>query len=329
MAASRVVSLLKSSSDYAFGEILARVSSATIHEGTDRVTGERVAIKRFATLDSDNDRRLFLNGVAFPLMLNSPGLLVVRAILVDDGQPVGFVDKLCPNGSLGSAIRALQSREKTSIGATDLSNAIFGIAFTMSLVHATGTLHRGLNPDNILLDANNEPIVGCLATDEPAPIVGSPVFVAPELFAEDPSRIGLPIDVYAFAVSVYSIFAPPETLDDDPTPPSTARQFLTRVRAGARFAKVPEIPDAWWALVQSCWAPDPGSRPTFEAIVQQLKTNDDLVVPGTDLEKYHEYQARRLCESAGSRIDNDIRAAIARALGWDDLAQTVRQSMEI
>jgi hypothetical protein len=83
---------------------------------------------------------------------------------------------------------------------------------------------------------------------------------------------------------------------------------------------VPEIPDAWWALVQSCWAPDPGSRPTFEAIVQQLKTNDDLVVPGTDLKKYHEYQARRLCESAGSRIDNDIRAAIAHALGWDDIA---------
>jgi serine/threonine protein kinase len=319
MAASRAASLVKSSSDYTFGEILARVSSATIYAGTDKTTGDRVAIKRFASLDSDNDRRVFLNGVAFPLTLNSPGLLLVKAILVDNGRPVGFVDRLCPNGSLGSAIRTVQSKEETSIGPTDLSKAIFGIAFTMSLVHATGVLHRGLKPDNILLDANNEPIIGCLAGDQPEPVVGTPLFMAPELFAGDPSKIGLPIDIYAFAVSVYSIFAQPTTLDDDPTPPNTAHQFLTRVQAGARFVKVPEIPDAFWTLIQGCWARDPGSRPTFEAIVQQLKADDGLVVPGTDLGKYHEYQARRLCESGGSAIDNDIKAAIAHALGWDDL----------
>jgi hypothetical protein len=53
----------------------------------------------------------------------------------------------------------------------------------------------------------------------------------------------------------------------------------------ARFVKVPEIPEAFWTLIQSCWAAEPGPRPTFAAIVQQLKENDQVVVPGTDLEK--------------------------------------------
>jgi hypothetical protein len=73
-----------------------------------------------------------------------------------------------------------------------------------------------------------------------------------------------------------------------------------------------------WKLVNEFWNHDPRLRPTFEKIVESLKTRDDLVFPGTDMTAYHEYQARRLGEKvppAGPDRQNEL----AALLGWPDI----------
>jgi serine/threonine-protein kinase len=148
--------------------------------------------------------------------------------------------------------------------------------------------------------------------------VGTPVFMAPELVNDDEESVGPPADVYSFAVSLYSMFAQPLELDDNPRLPRSTQQLMMRVFIGARFQRKPGFPDPIWELIRVCWKQNPESRPTFSGIVDEMKSSDRYVLDGTDISEYHEYRARRLLEAAPS-VGPDCHSELATLLGWSDL----------
>ena len=55
------------------------------------------------------------------------------------------------------------------------------------------------------------------------------------------------------------------------------------------------IPDCYRCLIESCWSQDPSERPTFEEIVEILKSDKYAIEEfgmKTDLDELHNYQDR-------------------------------------
>jgi serine/threonine protein kinase len=126
--------------------------------------------------------------------------------------------------------------------------------------------------------------------------IGSPLYMAPELFVDDfGDKYGLPVDVYAYGVVVYGIISANEkmTLDGKDIVVRSIAHLLMNVDRGARLKRTPEFTDFQWDLIASCWDRVPERRPTFDEIVEKLKTNRaSYGLPGAKMSELQEYEER-------------------------------------
>jgi serine/threonine protein kinase len=87
------------------------------------------------------------------------------------------------------------------------------IARGLHKAHEIGIVHRDLKPDNIMIDADGEPIVLDFGlarrVDEdvqvtlPGMIVGTPAFMSPEQIDGDPTKVGSATDIYSLGILLY------------------------------------------------------------------------------------------------------------------------------
>jgi serine/threonine protein kinase len=234
-------------SDYAGGDKIREGSWAAAFKVSDPATGEPCVARLFTDptmLEGYlGERWLFRVG----LMVICPGVVRLRGVLVDGGAVVGTLTDFVPKGNLADLLERHWGAPFKEVGPTVFSKIIFGVAVTLSHLHACRVIHCNLKPAKIFLDEALEPVVNLsdITTFLDAvgeTIGGTPLFMAPELDG-DMGTIGLPIDAYAFAVTLYSIFAKPGELDDKPLPARTNFDLWRRLDRGARFKRVPGIPD--------------------------------------------------------------------------------------
>jgi serine/threonine protein kinase len=188
-----------------------------------------------------------------------------------------------------------------------MSKAIFGIAFTMSQLHQRKIVHRDLKPGNIFLDENWEPRVADFGLSRSENLnmtmtIGTPLFMAPELFMDDGEGYTEKVDVFAFSIFVYQLFTNEVELDDD-RPYRSSRQLMMRIGQGRRLKRLEEVPDKLWELIQECWRQEAAERPSFKTVVEKLKMDLEICMPGTDLKQYEEYQ-KRLIEASKENVQN-------------------------
>jgi hypothetical protein len=77
--------------------------------------------------------------------------------------------------------------------------------------------------------------------------IGTTLFMAQEVMSNDLD--GCPIDVYAFGVTLYSLFTALKVMDDGRKHEQPSYYLVKRILKGTRFPRVPEIPDAHWAVI--------------------------------------------------------------------------------
>lgn len=318
--------------DYEIGESIGIGGFGAVFKCHDKKNNVDVALKvvnLISTMQNSNEIINIVREITVPEILPFPGILKLigfrfpltqeqkatadlpTAIVRVPGAPPKKIDfsgaiivtELMRNGSLDKLTpQYLKAKGvDTILNPTVRSKIIFGVAATMKRVHYQGVIHRDLKDANVFLDDNLEPKIAdfglskvLLNNVEMTMAIGTPMAMAPEIFAEGSETYDQSVDVFAFAFFIMKMFT--EVIQFSKAQPKiTNFVYMREISKGNRPLRQPGIPDHFWDLINQCWAQLPEDRPTFEEITNLLK--DDKYALSefgkeTNLDELHEYQER-------------------------------------
>lgn len=318
---------------YELKEIIGQGSFGIVFKAIEKATGQIVALKviqKSKNLDDKKEQTNILREITVPRILNLPGivkLLGFRFPLTDEGMTpdkllsinakdkynhTKYVDltgaiivtELMKNGSLDSYVKDYLDSKGTKnevLNPTVRTKILFGIAATMKQVHKRNVIHRDLKLENVFLDDNKEPRIADFGLAkvmvnkvDMTMVVGTPFYMAPEIFADGEETYTVSVDVYAFAFVMYKMFSNLVQFADLKAIRSP-QQYLRKIEQGQRPLKPASIPEPYWELIQKCWDQNPSDRPTFEQITEYLRDDKYAINEfemTTNLDELHEYQSR-------------------------------------
>ncbi|KAI9002209.1 kinase-like domain-containing protein [Hyaloraphidium curvatum] len=224
-----------------------------------------VAVKIMRARVDDATLRAFEREVTTWESMIHPNVMPLMAYTV---SPPMLISPLAVQGNLRKYLAALNWPQPDGI------RLLHGVALGMSFLHARGVLHGDLKSLNVLVDAGVARITdfglarfASWATTSDAGLRGTPAFMSPESFDNDPPRP--PADVYAFGMVCYEVVSrgrhPFEEAGSLPV-------LMRMVLEGQRPARPAGVPDRLWRLMQRCWVEKPEDRPSFVEIVGELGT---------------------------------------------------------
>ena len=266
----------------------------------DKATSEIFAakiLKDEITTDSREELIRFSREVNYNAGMNHPSVLKFIGYspfnFNNEPFPV-IIMEYCRNGSLESLIK---DRDKYAEIWDDTKKLImiFGIASGMKYLHSNGIIHRDIKSANILLDDRIFPKIADFGFSKKIQnernsiyesqfgFKGTMLYASPELMMTEIST--KESDVYAFSIVFYEIVTgklPFRNLD-----PVTF--FKNVVMGGLRPTFEDPINDAYRDLIERCWDKDPKLRPTFDQIVEELKTNKEFITEKVNEDDYRSY----------------------------------------
>ena len=198
----------------------------------------------------------------------------------NEKNPV-IITEILPNGSLYDVL-SLERKGLSNFNwnmTRKLIN-IYGIASAMSFLHANKIIHRDLKPANILMDEFLCPKIADFGlskkmhTNESSKIIGStldckgtPLYMAPEIWSN--AEYSTACDVYAFGIILYEILS-----TEEPFKELSMYDVRSQTLKGIRPKIDSSIPPSYTDLIQCCWAQNPADRPSFDEIVESLRSTE-------------------------------------------------------
>lgn len=279
--------------DYRKVKPLGHGSFGSVYCAQQRATGQLVAIKILQTeFQSQEEQITFLREVENLMRADHPAVLrfVGFSLRSSDEEPCpAIVTEYHPNGSVQDI---LDKKKKTS--PTQKMILLYGIAEAMRYLHRRlGIVHRDLKPGNVMLNKDNEPIVGDFGLSKimtqprlrQSMVSGSPVYMAPELMAR--LEYTNKVDVYAFGMMAYEIVTGILAYEDI----ATVQDLVDQVSRGLRPTIPATVPKPYAELMSRCWSADVNERPSFKEVCAEF-TEGHLNLPGCNLEEFQAYMKK-------------------------------------
>ncbi|WP_414507217.1 serine/threonine-protein kinase [Streptomyces sp. NEAU-L66] len=149
-----------------------------------------------------------------------------------------------------------------------------GLAEALRDIHRAGVVHRDLKPGNVLLATDGPKVIDFGISrpsdsemrTETGKLIGTPPFMAPEQF-QRPREVGPAADVFALG-SVLVHAATGRGPFDSESP------YLVAYQVVHDEADLAGVPTELVPLVESCLAKDPADRPTPDALMELLRTDE-------------------------------------------------------
>jgi len=187
---------------------------------------------------------------------------------------LSIVTELCQYGSFLSSMKKYPNDFTEALRVKCLLDASNGMDF----LHQSGIVHRDLKPDNLLMvsleprssvvaklsDFGTTRDVNCFASQmQSTKGVGTPLFMAPEIFMNKPYDKA--VDIYSFSLIIYVAFATELPFEGDPIS-FTPWAYADAIKNGVRPKIPPSCPSDIAKMMVKCWDNEPSKRPSFEDI---------------------------------------------------------------
>ncbi|HWI01835.1 MAG TPA: serine/threonine-protein kinase, partial [Propionibacteriaceae bacterium] len=227
-----------------------------------------VAVKVYQRELDERARRRFLSEAAAAGKLSDhPGIVsVYDAGVLPNDRPY-LIMELCAGGSLTQWLNPDNQPSEEEVRRIGVR-----IADALAAAHASGVLHRDVEPASILIDSQGDPrladfaLAAVAGTEEAAEALpATPAYAAPEAFSTKP--VTEAADVFSLAATLYAMLAghPPRTVG---VPPAT---FEEMVRLAERpIGPIPGVNGRLMDTLLAALSNDPSARPTAERFRDQL-----------------------------------------------------------
>ena len=244
-----------------------------VYSGTYRGMDVAIKVLKHQEYVTDEMKAEFASEVDMMEKLRHSAILNFVGAVHIPGQ-LAIVTELCPFGSLFSAMNKYRADFSPALKAKCLLDAANGMDF----LHQSGIIHRDLKPDNLLMvsleprasiacklsDFGTTRDVNCFAAKmQSTKGVGTPLFMAPEIFAG--KQYDKSVDVYSFSFIIYVVYAEQLPFEGDPVA-ATPWAYADAIKSGKRPGVPPACPPEVAQVMQRAWDDDPARRPGFEEI---------------------------------------------------------------
>lgn len=249
---------------YRVGRLIGRGGFAEVFEASDPRLDRSVAIKvvRPDLVVSEELLERFLREARAMAGLRHPHVMEVYTVGEADGVAY-FVMPLIAGESLGARLE-----REGSLPIDEAIRVLIQAAGALESAHGTGTIHRDIKPDNILLEGADGRVVltdfgiaKALGADSVAltgtgMFMGTPRYMSPEQAVGD--EVDHRSDIYSLGVVAYEMIAGRLPFEAR-TPQALVAQHLT-AEPPPLWAVRPECPEHLGLVVRRCLAKDPGDR---------------------------------------------------------------------
>ncbi len=239
-----------------------------VYEAEDRDRGSRVALKTLSALRPELIYRLKRE---FRVLadIEHPNLVAFHDLIVSDDACIFTMD-------LVDGVQLLDYvREGGEVDIARLRPALAQLASGLAALHATGTVHRDIKPDNILVRSDGSLVIVDFglsvvgnADGEPIPssyVAGTAAYMAPEQVDQAP--VTPAADWYAVGVVLFEALTGRVPFEGPPLDVLLQKQARS---APAPRSLVPSTPPDLDTLCSELLARQPANRPTSHAVLRRL-----------------------------------------------------------
>lgn len=250
---------------YQLEEVIGRGGHSVVFRASDLRGGPDVAVKMLHDAvagDPEYTVRMVREQRATAALTGTAAVRVYSLHTSPDGA-LCLVMELLRGQDLDEYLPALEERgERLSLDA--LIECLGPIVDTLEIAHESGIVHRDLKPGNIYVMDGNRGVrlldFGLAKMRDSRPltrdgmIIGSPSYIAPEVWRGNTRELDHRVDVYSLGAIVFRALG-----GRVPFPGATIREKLEMVTSGPRpslYALRPDLPreiDDWVAQVLAIW----------------------------------------------------------------------------
>nr|KAF6399206.1 FES proto-oncogene, tyrosine kinase [Molossus molossus] len=257
--------------DLVLGEQIGRGNFGEVFSGRLRVDNTLVAVKSCRETLPPDLKAKFLQEARILKQYSHPNIVRLIGVCTQK-QPIYIVMELVQGGDFLTFLRTEGARLRMKTLLQMVGDAAAG----MEYLESKGCIHRDLAARNCLVTEKNVLKIsdfGMSREEEDGIYAASgglrqvPVkWTAPE--ALNYGRYSSESDVWSFGILLWETFS----LGASPYPNLSNQQTREFVEKGGRLPCPELCPDAVFRLMEQCWAYEPGQRPSFSAIYQELQS---------------------------------------------------------
>ena len=227
--------------------------------------------------------------------MDHPTVLDFGGIEKDGDQPRLLLTEYIENGCLKQLVEGKakgEGKERWNDHTTRMI-VIMGICLGMRYIHERNYLHRDLKPENIFLDKHWFPRIGDLGTVREESIemscnVGTPLYIAPEMFKDKGTGYTKAIDIFSFTATLYEIIYG-QKLFQNPKKRLTQVQVRKMQNDPNDRPSIDTLPEPVQQLMKGGWSPNPEERPPFHEWIAVFRYIDYKLWPDVDSEDVQLY----------------------------------------
>ncbi len=241
-------------------ELIGKGGFGEVYRAFDPLLKRDVALKLAHTGNSVDRDRLIVAEARRMARLRHPSILAIHGADLEDGR-TGIWSDLLNGQTLEQMVDA-----RGRLSAADMLTLFRPLADALVLIHDRHVTHGDFKPGNVMILESGEPVLMDFGAGADlrtvGPVAGSPIVMAPELFAGEPQSPAT--DVYAFGATMMFALTGRYPLECD-----TLEALAARHQQGGPV-DVSDLPRPLRSLARRCLAAAPDTRPSSQEVLAAL-----------------------------------------------------------